>query len=207
MCHACRIVKHKWTLLQRVLELGFNTLIDVDFAVLRNPFVYLHSMQTMCDLTMYEERPLPAIHGQTSWEKRNQHLLNPEVNTGFLLIKSSPNAKDLVRDFIAAPEQQGMDDQTLFNVYMKQRSGTQESNLLLPMKDKNTRCGNWKGVSLRLLSPVIVGSWRQYYEFKLADWTQETPCAIHFNWLSGFEAKKKKMAAFGYWFTDQAKAE
>jgi hypothetical protein len=192
-------------LLQRVLDFGFTVLVmDIDFAVLRNPFIYLHSLQPLCDLTLYEEKPLPVILGNTSWVKRKPHLFQPEVNTGFLFVRPSSAAKNLVADFLQAPQQEGYGDQTLFNRFMAHHRGEQVSDLFLPLRDKSKRCGDWKGVPVRFLSPAVIGSWRQYYEFNLSDWTQETPYAIHYNWVIGFAAKKQKMAEHGYWLTDQA---
>lgn len=50
-CCRRRIVLHKWTLMQRVLALGFNVLVmDVDYVVLRNPLdILVMSASRLCE--------------------------------------------------------------------------------------------------------------------------------------------------------------
>jgi hypothetical protein len=204
--HACRIVKHKWSVLHQALELGFSVLVmDIDFVVLRNPFSYLQSVQPVCDLTVYEEAPLPKIQGNKTWTKRDKLLIKPNVNTGCMFVRPSPMAKKLVQDFIMAPAVEGKDDQYQFNKFMENRTSIKpQGNMLLTVKQKAKQCADWKGVSLHLLSPALFGSWRNYFEFNLTDWTQESPYVIHYNWVVGYAEKKRKMVEHGYWLIDNA---
>jgi hypothetical protein len=192
--------------LHQALELGYSVLVmDIDFVVLRNPFSYLQSVQPVCDLTLYEEKPLPVIkqdshQARQTWVKRSQQLFQLEVNTGFLFVRPSPTARVLVRDFLLAPAVEGKDDQWQFNKFMENRSSINpQVNMLLPMKQKAQHCADWKGVSLHLLSPVLFGSWQHYFVYNLTDWTQESPYVIHYNWVTGLKNKKAKMVQHGYW--------
>lgn len=195
-------------MLHQALELGFNVLVmDVDFAVLRNPFIYLQSVQPACDLTFYEDLPLPIIQGN-SWIKRGQRLLQLEVNTGFFFVRSTLTAKKLVKEFLEAPaivgsDGVGADDQLEFNKFMISRASiSPQASMLLPMKQKAQQCAEWKGVSLHLLSPVLFGSWNNWFVLNVAEWTQESPYAIHYNMIVGYENKKAKMVEHGFWLVD-----
>lgn len=204
VCVCCSIVKHKWTLLQRVLELGFNVLVmDVDFVVLRNPFKYFQSLQPVCDLAFYDN--MPAFAGQESGDATGVHDLNHvEINTGLLMLQSSQASRLLVSGFLAflasPAADTSMDDQALFNSFMTRRASNNTTDGMLPSSgNKALRCVEWKGVSVRLLSSVYFGCWEIYFKKNLSDITQETPYAIHYNLLSGAAAKSAMIKRHGFW--------
>lgn len=203
----CRIVKHKWTLLHRVLEMGFNVLImDVDFVVLRNPFVYF---TPFCDLSFYDNNS-PVPQDGRSIAATNVNLFEP--NTGFLLFKCSEASKSLVSVFltyIASPAADaGLDDQSLFFAINSKRTiNVSRTNTTMdgeapPVALKATQCTQWKGVSVRLLSSVFFNSWPKFYEMKWADLTQEAPYVIHYNFLSGVAKKTAMIKKHGHWGED-----
>jgi len=199
---ACRIVKHKWILLERVLALGYNALIlDIDTVLLRNPFLYFRSAPA-CDLTVYENG-LPSLEGPNKWQKRDWSS-RFEVNTGFILVRNSASTKVLVHDFInsdVAGRHPGLDDQALFNRFMAERkwNASESSSLLLSLKNQSTQCGQWKGVSVHILPPVLFASWRHFFESRVFDWTLQTPFLVHYNYLTGFASKMSKMREHGFW--------
>lgn len=199
---ACRIVKHKWILMERVLALGYNALIlDIDTVLLRNPFIYFRSAPA-CDLTVYENG-LPSLEGPNKWKKRDWSS-RFEVNTGFILARNSDSTKALVHDFIHSGvdvRHPDLDDQALFNRFMAERkwNASGSSSLLLSLKDQSTQCGQWKGVSVHILPPVLFASWRHFFEFRVFDWTLQTPYLVHYNYLTGFASKMSKMREHGFW--------
>lgn len=195
--------------MHRVLEMGFNVLImDVDFVVLRNPFVYLQTVTPFCDLAFYDNNS-PVEQDGRLIAATNVNLF--EANTGFLLFKCSEASKSLVSDFltyVASPAaDSGLDDQALFFAFNSKRTTNVSTNNTTDGEApavalKATQCTQWKGVSVRLLSSVFFTNWSKFYQMKWADLTQETPYVIHYNYLTGAADKTSMIKKHGHWWED-----
>jgi hypothetical protein len=189
-------------LLKRVIDLGFDALImDVDLVLLRNPFIYFQS-QPLCDMTFYENGPA-QLEGSNKWVKRDW-TTGFEVNTGFMLVRSTATTQALVNEFVnsnVSEKYPGTDDQHLFNMFMADRKWNAPAvgTLVLPFKIQSTQCGQWKGLSVHILPPALFSSWQHFFVANLSDWTLQTPFVIHYNYLTGYAQKSEKMVQHGFW--------
>lgn len=187
-------------MLQRVLRLGFHVLLlDIDIVVLRNPCTYFQSLP-WCVFSFYDQT-LHVIEGQNKWVKRSQPLGEIIINTGVMLFKRTKTTTSLVSDFIKAPIVKGWDDQLLFNTFMNERVYSRQPGSR-KFGNMTTACGRWLDMSVRMLSPVFFGTWLDNHQSNISDFTLETPYMLHFNWLNGFDAKKRKMVENGHWFVE-----
>jgi hypothetical protein len=193
-----QIVIHKFLLLQRALELGFDVLmLDVDVVLLRNPFNYFVDF-AKCDVLVTVETLPPGIHENTDqrWSGDGVALW---INTGFMFWRNSAPSRTLLHAF-ARPENRrsGMDDQYEFNQFLKASPHAPEA-LNLPWTQRLHQCAVYGGVSMHVLSPYLFGSQRHMFEFNLAGLAGTVPYMVHFNWISGFNDKRSRMIANGFW--------
>lgn len=200
------IVKHKWTLLRRVLGLGFNALLlDVDVIVLRNPFGYLADLPACDLLATVDTLPDQGITNGSNphrWAGGSQRYNTAWINTGVILWRATPTARALIDDFIAyKPAEQGMDDQHEWNAFLNVQPATPQARVNLPFLELASQCGVWGNLSVQILPPSLYGSQRHVFEFQLPQNSGETPYTIHFNWLSGAAEKRQKMQVLGLWLT------
>jgi hypothetical protein len=172
---------------------------DVDMVLLRNPFNYIGDLPA-CDLFSAVDTLPPPMKSDDAkrWSMSNDNT-SVWFNTGFMLWRSSNASQAVIEAFLGYLENQGegLDDQAHFYAFMQAQGQVSSGNQ--PWAELAHTCATWAGLSFQALPPVLFASQRHLYEFKLAQEAYVLPYSIHFNWLSGFEEKKKRMVEVGLW--------
>jgi Nucleotide-diphospho-sugar transferase len=177
-------------------------IMDVDVVVLRNPFNYFTDIPA-CDVAITTDTTPPRITTDNAgrWsESTDTADTTVWINTGFMLWRPSNSTKELLEDF-ALPKYRipGMDDQFEFNAYLNGRLRDTPDQANLHFTQRMKICSTMGGLRMHNLSPWLFGSQRHMFEFGLPGSAALAPYVIHYNWLSGFDAKKIKMVADGMW--------
>jgi len=80
-----------------------------------------------------------------------------------------------------------MDDQEEFRVFLRNRAhrNSTDQKINLSFLERASQCSTFADLSLNVLSPVLFGSQRMFFQYRAADSIAVTPYVVHFNWLKG----------------------
>lgn len=215
------IVYLKWLAALAVLREGFRPwIMDTDVVVLKDPrTIVLNATFTPQGCNMYFMLETP---GNLDLDANGKFLIDLDLektalwsNTGFMLfmegalpfidsiVTSMWKGQDLCRTFRDSFSFCGVDDQEFFRQYLDARTNNYQ-NVLYGKREgpflSSTNCTLipknllQREVEIKFdrLSPLL------FQNFRVID-KYPTPVAIHFNWINGFEEKKREMQKRGYW--------
>ena len=202
------IVLHKWRISYWLLNKFQRAvmILDADVVFLRNPLFYLMDIPT-CDLTVtVESFSMPTLlnfNAATQYQGDNHNIW---MNTGLMLWQYTRNSIDTITTFLDPSFRLNSDDQNEFNKFVS--SQVQPESGSRPKWNRCVRMAypkmntNSSGIfSLHVLPPPLFGSQQYIYAGLVGACMGDyiSPYFIHFNFISGFEAKKKRMIEKGVW--------
>jgi hypothetical protein len=196
------MVKLRWRLRARVMALGFSILtMDVDMAVLRNPFVFFRTLSPPCDIAVYNDNP-PELEGTAKWLKPPPRPVgvDRQANGGLLLLQNTMATRALVADMLNSPVPEAVfNDQLALTQLLTPYTWGSQGGRQGAISSHAAQCLQGGKLSARLLPPALFGSWRNFYQANISEWSLQVPVVIHYNWVVGLEEKQRLMMKHGDW--------
>ena len=188
-----KIVFHKWKISLDGLRTGTNVMLsDADVVWLRDPLPIILESYSGCDFLFTTDDPMSSQ--KPSWH-----------NTGFVFFSSTPSTIQVIELFQLwtsehAEELKGYDDQHAWKEFLT-KSVTSTNMTVSHCEVFVLRIDAEKNLSFSMaILPSSSFMDHKHWVEESTEFQRSAAITLHYNWLNGFENKKRAMNKNHHWF-------